>query len=824
MYAPISWIREFVAADADVETIARRLTTAGIEVDGVRRVGVANPRVVAARILNLQASPSLPGLLALQLDVGAETPLDVVSRAPNLTADSEGRWVAVALDGATVFSSRLGGGPEDVQAGTSHGLRSEGMLLSERELGIGDRHGGVLFLPEMTPGGRLDRYLQDVLRHEAVLDIAILPNIARCLAIVGIAREIAAVMDLPPPADPKLAAIEELCGAPSSPEGTPDLDPALCNRLSTALVTGLEVRESPIEVQQRLRLCGVEPINNIVDASNYVMLELGQPTHAYDAARLASLDLTVRGAAPGERFQPLTQEDGEPAELPEGAVVVDAGGEAVALAGVVGGRATAIDRATQSVLLESANFSPIAIRRSQAVTKQHTSASMRFTRAVDPALTMPAIGRIVQILRQTCPNLAVEWVRDQSLGREALTRSIRLSVVEVNDSLGSNLDAEQCRQILRRLGLSVEILAGGDALDIVVDSAREDLQGPADLVEEIARIHGFDALPATFPADAVAGTGRGGAVDGRELARAALVEAGLREVITYSLTSTEVEQNLLAGDPAAPAPAHVRLINPQSVERSVLRRSLLPELLLCVARNQRHAAGCHIFEIGSIYLPDAPGPAPTLPAQPTRIALAMSGPLNPAGLNVGAGGEAGFFDAVAAIELLGRRLLVPRLSLARVNQPPFQANACAVVRVGQQVLGHVGVVHPRVARAFGLAGSVVAADLDLQALLNSAGGPVAVREIPRFPVTTFDLSFVVPEDQAAGELSEAAGEALGDWLQDLAVFDVYRGPGVAEGFKAVGLRFAVAAATHAVTSDEGRQLSEQVVATLSQRFGAALRQ
>jgi phenylalanyl-tRNA synthetase beta chain len=818
MYAPVSWIDEFIGVAVDVEDLGERLTMAGIEVDGVRLVGVANPFIVAGRLVEIRAHSKEPGLYLARVDVGGEAPLDAVSRAPNLAAGAEGRTVAVALEGATIFS-RSGEGLEEVRPGGSHGARSDCVLLSEWELGLGENHDGILFLDDLPPGRPLGEGLGQG-GGEVVLDIAILPNIARCLGVLGVAREVATVLgvDVPPARWPRSEQ------TPEAGKSGADLDAELCRRLSTALLSGIEIRPSPPRVQRRLRLCGIEPMNNVVDASNYVMLELGQPTHTYDADRLPSLDLEVRLAHPGDAIRTLSQDEGEPVELPADAVVVAAGGVPVALAGISGGRATAIGPETRRILVESANFAPVAIRRSQAATKLSTSASMRFTRGVDPALTVLAIEHMIALIRETAPAARLEWIRESSVGDECEVRNFNLRIDEIGASIGIEVDVEECRSILGRLGLPCEIAADRRSLAVAVDSSREDIQDVADLVEEIARIHGYDKVAPSLPADPIAGRGRSDFIVGRETARTAMIEAGLREVLTYSMTSVEVEDRLQADVPGAERPPYVSLLNPQSVERSVLRRSLLPEMLLCVARNQRSESGCHIFEIGSVYLADRPGPRPGLPAQPTRLALMMAGPLEPPSMHNPPARRAAFADAVEAIHHLARRLRLTDVVLEPDARPPYQANACAAVLSGGTVVGHVGVVHPRVTRAFDLTLPVVAAELDLQTVLVQAGGTVNVRELSRFPETTFDLSFVVAQGVPAGDLADVAGAALGENLVDLTVFDIYRGPGLAEGHKAVGLRLVVGAMTHAMTHEESRALADRVVAAVSAQLGGELRQ
>jgi phenylalanyl-tRNA synthetase beta chain len=820
MLVPVSWLREFVPFDISSESLAERLTRAGVEVESVQSVGASHPCVVVGQLLAVSSDPERPGVYLLAVDVGTGSPLRTVSRAPNLTDAAIYRYVAVALDGAVILSSDIGGGTQEIRAGTSLGWPSEGAVLSERELGTGDSHEGVLFLPELAPGTPVRVLCSGGLAcgQYDVLKLGILPNIARCLGIIGVAGEVAAVTG-GRGGPPRVSASLRF-----DSQEPPTLAPELCRRLSTALVSGIRVGPSPEDIQRRLRLCGLEPINNVVDASNYVMMELGQPAHAYDAARLPSLDLDVRLARPNETLRLLGDEDGQPpARLPPEAVIIVSDEEPVGLAGILGGQDTAVREETTAVLIEAANFHPQAIRRSQAATRRHTNASVRFARGVDPALTVAAIDSFVQLLRRTCPDVTIEWARDRSLGDETLVRTIPVTVEQINASLGTGLSSETCHSIFARLGLDCAITGHGSHLVVKVGSARQDLVGAADLVEEIARIYGYDKIPDSFPADLAPGIGRGRAWVMRETARASMIESGLQEVLTYSMTSIEVEARLLAAESHPKPDLYVRILNPQSVERSVLRRSLLPELFLCVGRNQRHRDDCHIFEIGAVHLPEQSGPAPGLPAQPIRLALAMSGPLVPPNLHDPTVRDAGFYDALRVLQRVFRRMRLGELKLRPAAHPPFQANASAVVMCSGSAIGSIGLVHPLVARAFDLERPVVAAEVHLDAMIDLSGGPALFQEISRFPVSRFDLSFVVPNERPAGDLLEAARVAASPNLVAATVFDVFSGGSIPPGLKAVGLRLTVGDPGHALTHDEVRALSERVSGHITKLFDAELR-
>lgn len=823
MLVPVSWLREFISFSTPLEEVAERLTRAGLEVDGVRPLGASDQHVVVGRIIEQAKDVKRDGVHILTVSLGEKGNIKTISRAPNLIGSAIGRIVAVALDGARIFAG-AGCGLTTVRAETSHGRQSQGVLLSERELGLGSDHTGLLFLPDGSPGEPVASLFQKHPRfgQDDVLELNILPNVARCLSILGVAREVAAVtrsgrihQRLPR----KLSV--DARGLDASNRNR--LVGGLCNRFSTAVISGIQVGSSPSYIQHRLALAGMDPINNVVDASNYVMLEIGQPTHAYDADHLPSLDIGVRLARENEVLQTLNQSEDEALALPEGAVVIVADDKAIGLAGIVGGGSSAISDRTHRILLESANFDAVAIRGSQAATKQITAASMRFARGVDPALTIQAIDRFVEILRESCPGVRVEKIRDDTLGSENVVQTIDFSLSDVNNALGTEFDAATCKSLLQLVEIECDVSDDGQALRAVVGTSRLDISSAPDLFEEIARLHGYDNIPSSFPIEPVAGQGRGRQISARERVRDAMVNAGLREVLTYSMTSLEMESRLFLGTSLRPGP-YVRLINPQSVERSVLRRSLLPELLLCIERNQRFRADCHVFEIGTVFLPEQPGPGPNLPAQPWKLAIAMSGPIEPPSLHNPVVREASYFDATEAMTGVFKRLAISDVWFRPAAEPPFQPNACADVMCGTVKVGQVGLIHPLVARAFALPHIVAAAELDLGVLISLMREPPIAHDVPRFPPVDMDLSFVVAEDVLAGDLLAAARSAGGNDVLKASIFDVFRGGAVPLNHKAVGIRLVIGSFSRTLTIEEARGVAGQIVNFVREHFSAELRE
>ena len=442
---------------------------------------------------------------------------------------------------------------------------------------------------------------------------------------------------------------------------------------------------------------------------------------------------------------------------------------------------------------------------------------------MDPALTLYAIERFVEILGATSESAVVEWARDDTLGAEDVSQKIDLALTNVNGALGTQLDLATCHSLLLRLGFTCELSTEEQTLHVIVGSSRSDVREAADLIEEIARLYGYDRIPTTFPREPIIGLGRDKWQATRERTRDAMVDAGLREVLTYTMTSELVEARLLAGAPAESLAPHVRLLNPQSVERSVLRRSLLPELLVCAERNLRFRADCHIFEIGVVHLPERPGRAPKLPGQRWMLGLVMTGPVDPPSIHSPTIRDAGYFDATEALCTLFKRLAVANVKFEPTAQPTFQTNACAAVICDDKQVGHVGLIHPLVARAFNLERVVAAAELDLELLLGVVGQPPVARDVSRFPPIEIDLSFVVSEELRAGDVLQTVRDAGKNEVTAASIFDIYRGGNIPVGRKAVGIRLLISSFSRTLTIDEGRAIAGRLADVVRDRFGAELR-
>ena len=869
MRVSLTWLRQLVDLDGvAIDALSERLTTAGVEVESIDPTGALHPEVVVAVVEEVDRTE--PGLTWMRLAAGADAPLRVVSRAPNLAAIAPGTRIALARPGAVVFEWK-DGQPKQKKV-TAAKLKmgvSEGVGCSARELGIGDDHSGVLVLegpgapalpdglrlrwtaaPAGTPLSQALDWDQATAMADISLLLAILPNIARCQSMMGVAREVGALLDRPLRGEITVAEGERGSGVRAWPAMTRDedgledlpLDPAcaphtedvaLCGRFAATRLSGLVVGPSPEWLQRRLLHVGLQPVNTIVDATNYVMVELGQPSHAYDADRLPAAVLGLRRAPAGASFKGLlAAEDAAPTPVPVGCPVIVSADQIVALAGVMGGFDARVTADTHTVLLEVASFDNIAVRKSQQHNQLFSESSARFSRGVDPALVALTTRRIIAILRESCPALRIE-----SVGLLAATpiprRRIALGFDRLRAALGLPATDAEIEAALVRAGLGVRPGAAGapaDGREVEVPSSRLDIEHEADLWEEVARTLGYDRLPETMPIEPIPAAG----TDRRLVLREALVDlavrAGLTETWSYTLTSPELEAKL---DPDGRTPAPFALLaNPGSVEKRALRRTLLAHLLECAAHNRRHTAGVHIFEQGVVVRPELPGLMEVLPGERERLAILMVGPVDPEGLHHPAPRMADVHDIAGVVAELLDGLHVPgwRVEPLRGQHAagsPFHPGIAARVVIdgpaGAIELGRYGQAHPQVTKAFDLGEvAVLLGELDVDAAITHSQRFFAAPEPPKFPEISLDIALIVDALVSAGALCATTRAAAGPLLRDVVVFDVYQGKHVPAGKQAVGLRMRLGA-DRTLEMKEAEALRTAVLAGLSHSHGAELR-
>jgi phenylalanyl-tRNA synthetase beta chain len=817
MRVPLSWLKEFVDLTLPLDTLAHRLTMAGLEVAGIERIGAEwqRDRLFVGEVVEVRPHPNADRLVLATVAYGQAAPQTVVTGAPNLRPGDRGQKVAFAVEGARL---RDGYSAEPrlrtLKRSRIRGVESAGMVCSEKELGLSDDHTGILILDPDMPVGQP---LQDVL-GETVLEVELTPSMARANCILGLAREVAALTGQTlrqpwPPADPLLA------GRPTATTSyvtVRSADAQLCARYSAALIENVTIQASAPWMQRRLRLAGMRPINNIVDITNYCMLETGQPLHAFDYDRL-SLDggIVVRRATAGERLRTL--DDVERQLSPDTLLITDDSGP-IALAGVMGGAATEVTAQTRRILLESANFDFVSIRRTSQRLRLLSEAAQRFGRGIDSELTLPALVRAGRLMETfgggtVHPEIADTYPQPPS------AKTVTLRPVEVKRILGMDFSPDALVRILSALEFSCTTRTDGDAvlLEVTVPSYRLDVSIPADLIEEVARIHGYEEIPVTLINDVLPPQRSQPLLTGLERTRDILVGCGLTEVISYPLTSLEMlNRARLAGPPADPAD-YVRVANPISQDREFMRQSLLLSLFETLATNARYRKRMLLFEIGRVYFPR---PEEELPHEQHRVALALTGTVLPASWqHRDQAALLGFTHLKGIVETLARRLNVPDIRFTPTTHPSLAPGRAAALELAGEPLGIAGEVHPQLGERFDLPGEQPLAMLELNLdLLLAHRQPRRYQPILRFPAVLEDLSLVVDDDTPAQAVTDVIRAAGGDLLRQVELFDLYQGGSIPPGKKSLTYALTFQAADRSLTEDEVRTIYRH----LQQHAAAAL--
>jgi phenylalanyl-tRNA synthetase beta chain len=817
----VSWLREYVdLPDLDAERLENALVRVGLEVERITSLAstVEGPLVVG-RVLEIEELTGLKKPIRYcRVDVGAGEPAGIICGASNFAV---GDLVAVARPGAV-----LPGGFA-IGARKTYGRISEGMICSARELGIGDDHTGILVLdadPEPGVDARPFVGLSDT-----IVELNVTPDRGYCLSVRGVARELSHSLGSAFRDPAEVSGVTTGTARPAYPVTVED--PTGCDRFSARAVRGVDpTAPSPAWMRERLLAAGIRSISLAVDITNYLMVELGQPMHAFDLAALRG-PLVVRRARAGES---LTTLDGIARRLdPEDMVICDDTGP-ISLAAVMGGETSEVTPSTVDVLFEAAHWAPVMVARTARRHKLHSEASRRWERGVDRELTLPSIERAVRLL--------VEY-GGGTAGEEVLDFDTRPAVAPV--SIDADLPARvagvpyapgRAADILREIGCAV--VSDGPRLHVTPPTWRPDLTDPADLAEEVIRLDGYDRIPSLLPA-APPGTGLTATQRRRRAVGRSLAEAGLVEVLTYPFVG-DVALDALGIGEDDPRRNAVRLRNPISEEEPALRTTLLPPLLAALRRNVgRGNRDVALFEIGRVFVPSpATGPAPVLPvehrpadaelaaaetlvpAQPWHVAAVFAGDVEPAGW-WGAARPASWVDAVDAARRVAAAGNGVVLEVAPGVQAPWHPGRCASLSVGGVVVGHAGELHPAVCTAFDLPPRTCAMEISLDAL--PLPGVTIAPTISTYPPALIDVALIVDSAVPAGDVHRALTEGAGDLLESLRLFDVYTGAQVGEGRKSLAYKLTFRAPDRTLTVEEAVAARDAAVAVAAQRHGAVMR-
>ncbi|HOG08037.1 MAG: phenylalanine--tRNA ligase subunit beta [Syntrophales bacterium] len=802
MLVSLRWLKDYVEMDLGPEALAERLTMAGLEVDAVTQAGPAFTNVVVAKILAVKPHPGADKLFLCDVTDG-ETTWPIVCGAPNTRA---GILSPLARVGATIP------GGYTIKSSVIRGERSEGMLCSEEELGIGPDTSGILVLPEDLPLG-LD--LADALDlKDTVLDISITPNRADCLSIVGIAREVAALTGRPL-RYPEIR-IAEAPRAAADVTSVTILDPDLCPRYTARVIEGVTIGPSPRWMRQRLEAVGLRSINNIVDITNFVMMELGQPLHAFDFRFLEEGRIVVRRSTEGEPFISLDEKE---RILKADTLMICDGRKPVAIAGIMGGLNSEVKEDTAMILLESAYFAPSSIRRSSRTLGMGTDAAFRFERGIDPEGVVRAADRAAQLMAELGGGQVLQGIIDCYPQTVPVAKDIPLRLERINDILGTEVPAEAAAGILKALGMEVRGEADG-TWRVTPPTYRVDVTREIDLIEEVARLWGYDHVPTTLPSAAAAPVRKAPKEHAADRIREVLTGAGYTELVNYSFISQTAPDwlGLAADDPRRRL---VRISNPLTEDQSVMQTTLIWGLIQTMARNVRAGAGdLKLFEIGRLFFAGAAG---ELPVERDSIACLLTG-LRYDDQWHHPDVRVDFYDLKGVLEGLFRALKIDGIRFDSANPEPFlhPGRACRIF-VGGQAAGILGEVHPDLLERIDVKGRTVVCELDLDALTAATRAVSAFRGVSRFPAVARDVAFLVPRELESEALLGHIRETGEELLEKVQIFDVYDGERIEPGFKSLGLRFSYRKADKTLTDEEVQQVHTALVARVVERTGARVR-
>jgi phenylalanyl-tRNA synthetase beta chain len=801
MLVSFNWLKEFVSVNEAPAVLADMLTMAGVEVEAMEDVRPDFEGVTVGHILKVLPHPNADKLVLCDVDVGEASPLRIVCGATNV---KEGDKVPVAVVGARLVEGLR------VKKSRIRGEASEGMMCSERELGLGDDHSGIMILPPDLPAGSAFDKVMGL--DDVVLELGITPNRPDCLSMFGVAREVAAIT----------------CGSVQSPQITmPETgrditsltsvtieDDIGCPRYAARIVSDVRIGPSPLWIQHRLLKAGLRPLNNVVDITNYVLIEFGHPLHAFDYNKLDENRIVVRRARSAESIVTL---DGSERDLSEHMLVIADAEKPVAIAGVMGGANSEVTPQTTTILIESAYFDPVSIRKTSKALGLSTEASYRFERGADPEMVVPALDRAAALMAEFAGG-RVAVGRIDEYPRRAAPVEVRLRHERVKKILGIDVPGETAVSILAALGFEI-VFEAADAVQVRVPSYRPDVRAEIDLIEEVSRIYGYENVTATYPQDTTVMV-RGVQPRSREdECKDVLRSGGFSEVITFIFGSPARMADFSdGGRDSGVSPISMR--NPLTEDASVLRTSLIPGLLQCLLTNINVGnKDLKIFETGRVYWPD---PGQVLPDERTFVCAAATGRTR-AGHWKKRSVEVDFFDVKGITETLLESLGYSTAEMIRTSHPGFHPGICGDIVVGGVAIGRIGEIHPDVLRTYEIGQKVFVFEIDLAALEPLPPAKRTYGKVSRFPSSDRDLAVVVDEQVEAAALTSAIVAVGGELLRHVLLFDVYRGKQVDEGKKSLAFSLRFQSDQRTLRDEEITIAFDRIADELEKLFGAKLR-
>lgn len=807
MNVTLNWLKNYIDFELSASELADRLTMLGIEVESVKQLGAELEGVVVGSVGSIKPHPNADKLVLCQVDIGETEGLQIVCGAPNVR---EGMLAPVATIGATLPIGLT------IKRAKLRGEESHGMLCSEKELGLSEDATGLMELPtDLSLGTSISEALG---LDDVVFELEITPNRPDCLSLIGVAREIRAETGNPLKL-PQVDFNEDETDIREITSVTIEA-PDLCPRYAARVIRGVKVGQSPAWLQQRLESVGVGVINNIVDITNFVLMEYGQPLHAFDYHKLAENRIVVRRAAGGENLTTLDEID---RELTSDMLVIADAEKPVALAGVMGGYDSEITETTADVLLESAYFNPSSIRATAKALGISTEASYRFERGADPGVVLAALDRAAQLIAELAGGSICKGVVDVYPGQQPLTE-IQLRAERVNFILGTILDASEMVQILSNLGFDVEAASTKNRqadeetspLRVTVPTFRSDVTREIDLIEEIARVYGYDNIPTTLPKGDIPVPAPNLSTEVRKHIKHFLLAAGMMEAINYSFCHPNCfdKIRLNADDPLR---STLKLQNPLSPEMSVLRTTLLPSLLENAQHNRNHQIDTiALFEIGSVFIRNG------AEKEPERVTGILAGQVGE-GVYSNPYREPDFYDIKGLVEGILEVCGIVDYTLEKTDAPTFHPGRNAAVLSSNKQIGIFGEAHPEVLENYDLPYKAYLFDFDMEALVDAAIFAKRFEPIPVYPKVERDLAIVVNKEVLSDMPTGLIYATGGELVESVRLFDVYEGEQVPEGKKSLAYAITYHSATETLTDKAVNALHDKVVKRLNQELGAELR-
>lgn len=797
MLVPIDWLRDYVHFDVSIEELSTALTMAGLNVENIIELGKDISKVVAGKIIAKDLHPNADKLYLCKVDIGGNDILQIITGADNI---NKGDIIPVALPGAELP------GNKKIEATNLRGLTSQGMMCSPQELKLDlkklteDQQDGILILPDNSA---LGEDVKKILALDGiVMDIEITADRPDCMSIIGIAREVAAILGT----NLKYPSIE-------LPKGDGNIndwvrinveDSTLCPRYTARLIDNIVIKSSPIWMQRRLQMSGLRPINNIVDITNYVMLELGQPLHAFDYDYLDGNKIVVRRAEKGEKIKTL---DGTERSLDEEILVIADENKPVGIAGIMGGEDSEVTEKTKKIVMESAAFNYANIRRSSRKLGLRTEASARFEKGLDTTLAKLAGGRFVHLISQTESGNMINGVLDIYSEKTKLSK-VTMNTNRVNKQLGTNISVTDMENILNRLELRV-INKDKNNLVVEIPSFRSDISHESDLSEEIGRIYGFDKIEPTLPK----GITTLGKINRDQTAvnkaKEVLNGCGLSEVITYSFISPKVFSKINIPDNHEYRKA-VSIMNPLGEDYSLMRTTIIGNLMEVIERNLNRKVGrIRLFELGSIYKPKNL-PLEGLPDEKKVLTLAMVGDVD-------------FYDMKGIIETLLGEFNIKLFDIIEDHHPSFHPGRTAALIVNNKKVGILGEVHPDVTERYEIDERVYISEIQFDDIIRLAKYFYSYKPLPKFPSVKRDIAIIIDDKILAGDIKKTIESEGGSILENVELFDIYKGVQVPMGCKSLAFSITYRSGEKTLLEEDVNEVQRRILLKLKEKYNANLR-